>query len=219
MFKIETNKETLQEGGSGSSFINASGVYDVTINHASIGVSKGGAEQFIFNVDYKGNAQTFYGPYYKKKDGSYNDISVRLYTTLGVIAGLKDGDEFTVESEPHKVGKDQKEVDLDVVQELTELPIKLYVQQTFSNYNGINEKLEIRGFFDSEGASAEELVAGENQGSRLAQVEEKYADAISYKDGITPEQVAEWVAGGRNKGGASATKPTATKKPGNLFKR
>ena len=68
-------------------------------------------------------------------------------------------------------------------------------------------------------SSAEEIIAGEKQGERLAKVEEKYASNISYKDGVTPEQVAEWVKGGRVKGTASATKPTAAKKTGGLFKQ
>lgn len=222
MFKIKTDKQSISES-SGSSFIGSSGVYDVLINFAAVNVSKGGAESISFNVDYSGNGQTFYGPYYKSKAGDYLDIGTKLYTTLGVISGLEDGDEFSIEAETHEVGKDNKEVEFDVVQELSDINIKMQVQAEYTLYEGnIQERMVIRSFFREDGASAEEIVNDGEVGKRLAMVEEKYASNISYRDGLTPETVEEWIKNGRGKGGGSATptpKKSAGAKSGNLFKK
>ncbi len=222
MFKIKTDNQSISES-SGASFIGSSGIYDVTINFASVAVTANGAEQMVFNVDYNGNGQTFYGPYYKDTKGNYLDIGVKLYTTLGVISGLEDGDEFTIESESHEVGKDKESKEFDVVQELTDLNIKLQVQAEYSIYkDNIQERMAIRSFFREDGASAEEIVNDGDTGKRLAMVEEKYASNISYRDGLTPEAVEEWVKAGRGKGGASGTptpKKSAGAKTGSLFKK
>lgn len=217
---MNVNPDTIKEGGNGSSFIGSSGVYDVTINFASVGVTANGAESINFNLEYNDNSQTIYGPYYKGKDGNYLDIGVKLYTTLGVIAGLDDGEEFTIESETHEVGKDNKSVDFDVIQELTDLNIKMQIQAEYSMYEGnIQERMVIRSFFREDGASAEEIVNDGEVGKRLAMVEEKYASNVSYRDGLTPEDVDAWVKGGRGKGGAStpAPKKSASANTGKLF--
>lgn len=222
MFKMKIDENSVKEGGGGGKFIGTSGVYDVTVNFASVGVSKGGAEGINFNIDYNGNGQTIYGPYYKGTKGDYLEIGTKLYTTLGVIAGLEDGDEFTIESETHEVGKDNKEMEFDVIQELTELNIKMQVQAEYSVYNGdIQERMVIRSFFREDGASAEEIVNDGEVGKRLAMVEEKYASNISYRDGLTPEAVEDWIKGGRGKGGAStpAPKKSAAAKTSGLFKK
>lgn len=207
MFKISTDKAVIADTTNNSAtFIGSSGVYDVEINFASVAVSKTGAEQIVFNFNYNDNPQTIYGPYYKGKDGNYLEIGTKLYTTLGVIAGLEDGDEFTVEPETHEVGKDNKEVELDVIQELTGLPVKVQIQMEYSVYEGaIQERPVIRAFFREDGASAEEIVNNGEVGKRLAVVLEKYAHKNSYRDNLTEEDVAAWIEGGRGKDKTSST--------------
>jgi len=82
-FKVSTAKEALSTFGE-SSFIAASGIYDVTIKFASVDVSKGGAESVNFNVDYNGNDVTLYGPYVTNKDGATNEIGAKLINSLAV---------------------------------------------------------------------------------------------------------------------------------------
>lgn len=212
MFKITTDKSVIADQTGGGNYISTSGVYPVTINFASVAESKNGAQNIVFNVKYNGNDETIYGPYFTNNDGSSNTIGENLYVTLGIIAGLGDGDEFTVEEESHKVGKDQKEVDLNVIQELTGLDVQMHIQYEYSMYNGeIQERRNIRAFFSEDGASAEELINGDNQGKRLEQVLEKYASNITYKDGLDAEAVAEWKASKRSGSAKSTPKPKATK--------
>ncbi len=220
MFKINTSKEMLSQSTGGGNFIGTSGVYDVTLNFVSIGTSdKSKAEQFVFNVDYNGNSQTFYGPYYQKADGSPNDSGIKLYTQLGVIAGLTDGDQFNFSEESHKVGREQKEETFTVVDELSELPVKIQITAEYSKYQGeIKERMNIRAFFREDGASADEIVNDGEVGKRLAEVTEKYADNITYKDGLTAEDVAEWKAAkSANKGSGPTPKVAPKAKTSNLF--
>lgn len=224
MFKINTAQDMISDtSNTNQTFIGSSGVYDVEINFASIAVAASGAEQIVFNLNYNNKQQTIYGPFYKGKDGSYLDIGTKLYTTLGVIAGLEDGDEFTVEPETHEVGKDNKELELDVIQELTELPIKVQVQMEYSVYQGnIQERPVIRAFFNEEGASAEEIINGGETGKRLATILDKFADKNSYRDELTKEDVDAWIADGRNKNKASTPAPkakSASAKTGGMFSK
>lgn len=220
MFKISTSQDAIKDA-SGASFIGGSGVYDVTINFASVNVTKNGAERFVFNVDYNGNNQTIYGPIYKKVDGTYNDSGVRTYMQLGVIAGLGDGDQFTISKESHKVGKDQVEQEFDVVDELAELPVKLQITAEYSIYEGqIQENLNIRSFFREDGATADEIINDGEIGKRLAVVLEKYATNVTYRDGLTEEDITAWKAERRS--GKPGTKAPAAKtaskpKTGTLF--
>lgn len=215
MFKVSKSKEAVAESN-GSSFISDSGIYDVTINFASGEISKNGAEQVNFNVDYNGNSQVFYGPYVVNTDKSANVIGQQLINKLAIIAGMEEGDEPEIEQQKHKVGKDNKEVEFAVITQFSELPIKLRVQEEYSRYNGaITGKLIVKSFFSEDGASAEEIVNGTEPGVRLALEQDKYASHITYKDGLTADEVAEWKA---NKSSKSPTPtPSTSAAPKKLF--
>lgn len=222
MFTVSTDQNTIKDSG-GMSFIGTSGVYPVTINFASITTSKNGAKGIAFNVTYNGNQQTIYGPNYTNNDGKYNDISVRLYNQLAIIAGLEDGDTFSTSEEVHTVGKDNEEREFEVIDELTDLPVIMHIQAEYSTYNGeIKERMNIRAFFREDGATADEIVNDGEIGKRLALVEEKYASTVSYKDGLTEEDVTAWKAARSGKGNGGSTpapKATPKAKTRSVFKR
>ena len=226
-FKVSTNSAAIQESGSGSSYIYKSGIYDVTINFASMATSKNGAESINFNVDYNGNGQTIYGPYVTDRNGDTLEIGAKLINKLAIIAGMEDGDDFEIEEQTHAVGKDNKEQEFAVITNFSDLPVKIRLQEEYSinpNTKEIQKSLVIKNFFAENGASAEELVNGTEVGKRLALETEKYADNVTYKDDLTPEMVQEWrdAKAAEAKGGKPApkAKPTAApaKKAGSLFK-
>ena len=225
MFKINTSKAAIQQSGT-SNYISASGIYDVTIKFASIDVSSGGAKSVNFNIDYNGNSQTIYGPYIFAKDGSPLEIGLGLINQLAIIAGLRNGDQPTIETETHNVGKDNKAQDFNVITEFTDLPIKVRLQEEYSkNLNGeIRKALVPKAFFSTEGASASEIMAREEGesvtiGKDLAK-QDKYKDNITYRDELTAELVADWKASKSNSGTPQAKPtPVAANKPANsLFK-
>ena len=222
-FTVSTKKEALSSfPDSGASFINKSGIYDITIKFASVSVTAEGAESVNFNIEYNGGSQTLYGPYVTNKDGATNDIGARVINGLAVIAGMDEGAGFSIEKEEHAVGKDNKVQEFDVITDFTDLTCKVRVQEEYSinpKTSEIKDRLVIKEFYRADGASAAEVASGNDIGKQLAKVEEKYASNVTYKDNLTPEAVAEWKKA-RAAGKSAPAKPApATAKPSqSLFK-
>lgn len=221
ILSVNRNKDAVKDGGAGSKFINASGIYPVTIKFASIDVSKSGAKSVNFNIDYNGNSQTIYGPYITNKAGDPLEIGLGLVRDrLGVIAGV-DGD-LTIEEETHAVGKDNKEQEFAVITDFSDLQVQMRIQMEYSKYNGnISEKKVIKNFFREDGASAEEILAIENGeeaeiGKRLAYETEKFATNITYRDDLTESDVSKFKenrkSGGKNSGATPTVNTTAANK-------
>jgi len=191
---ISTSQDALKDAG-GSSFIGTEGIYDVTLNFVSISTTKNGAKQVDFNIDYKGNSQVIYGPIIVNKDEKVNEIGMSLINKLGVIVGLGEGDELNVETETHKVGKDNKSQDFEVITDFSGQDVKLRVQREYTRYNGeIQRSLVIRNVFRADGASAAEITNEGEVGKQMALELEKYCAAPSYKDGVTPEEATAFDA-------------------------
>lgn len=220
-FKVNTSNNAIQE--SGSSYIAKSGIYDVTIDFASIAVSSGGAESINFNLDYNGNKQTIYGPYVTDKAGNTLEIGAKLINKLAIITGMTDGDDFQVEQEEHAVGKDNKPQEFAVITNFSDLPIKIRLQEEYAinpKTQEIRKSLVIKSFFRADGASAEEIVNDSEVGKRLTLETEKYADNITYRDNLTAEDIENWKQS-KSSGTPTPTKkaaPAVNKPSGSLFK-
>lgn len=218
---ISTSSESVRDS-SGASFIGDNGVYDVTINFASIEETTNGAHQLNLNVDYNGNSQVLYGPIIVKKDGNPNEVGMTLLNKIGTIAGLEDGAELTVEEETHRVGKDNKAQDFDVITDFTGVELKLRIQRSYSKYQGnIRRSLEIRNVFRSDGATASEIIADTEVGKQLALEMERYA-ATSHYDGVTEEEAEAWEQEQRSaskggKGSKAAPKGKVASKKSSMF--
>ena len=214
MFKVSKNKNVVKEVTS-SNFIVKSGVYDIVIKHAYIHVAKTGSESINFVVDYNGQEQTLYGPCYKNREGETLEIGTNLYNKLAIIAGLEDGEELTLVEDELPLGKERTLTEVSAIEEFEDLPVKVYIQQVFRKYEGdITENRDIRTFYRAEdGATAEEIVNDENFGEQLKVVLEKYADKVSYRDGLTEEEVKEWLEERRNKQQDSKKAPKPKSKP------
>lgn len=193
LFKINASAEAVAEA-KGSSYISKSGIYDVVIKFASVEKSKGGATQVNFNIDYNGNTQTIYGPYIIDKAGQPIEGRVKMINRLGIIAGMGQGESLKTTTETHNVGKDNKAVEFEVIEQFSDLACKMRLQRTYSKFDGkIKRSMEPRGFYAANGASAEEIVNGTVVGVQLAK-DEAYADKVTYLDGITPEEAEAWEA-------------------------
>jgi hypothetical protein len=200
-------------GGNGSGYINRSGIYDVVINYVQVAPTKNGAYQLNFNVNNNGMDQTIYGPILMGKDGKVNEITQNLLNRLCIIAGMDDGQEIETETAEFPVGKDQKLMEMEVIPELSELPVKMRVQMEYSLWdNNIQERKAIKAFYREDGATAAEAESGENIGKRLALDEEKYASNVTYKDGLTEEDVKAWIQA-RIDGNSSSTPAPAKAAP------
>lgn len=222
---ISTSADAIKDGGGGLGFIAEEGVFPVKINFVSLEETKNGAKQANFNIDYKGNSQTIYGPIIVNRDGNMNAIGMSLLNKLGVIVGLGDGEDLDIEEETHKVGKDQTPRDFDVITNFSDEEVYLHVIREYSMYqNKVQSSLVIRNAFRAEDtASAAEIagnVSGDDVGKQYNLTIEKYC-VPAYRDGVTPEQAAEYEAQRRaertGKGGTPSPTSTVVNKKASAF--
>jgi len=231
--KTKIDKNTVKESTGGGNYISGSGIYDVLIERASVAKTKNGAVTVdISLINDAGNSTMFYNNIVETSAGKDVDKNgkplpgVALINKIAIINnldGIDDPEEQTV-----KVGKDNKEVTLDVLTDLDDLPLRVQVQEEYSRYNDkISRKLVIKSVFRTEdGASAEEIVAdaeGETVdfGKQLAIIADRYADKITYKDELTAEEVAAWKEAQNSGNSTTAKTPKAktNKAAGSLFKK
>ena len=225
MAKLLSISTDALTSSSGSSYINKTGIYDVVIKFASVEVSKNGAQSVNFNIEYNGNAQTIYGPYITSTKGEQLKIGMQLINSLGVIAGLGDDDELEVEQETFNVGKDGKAKEFNIITQFSDLPIKIRLQEEYSinaNTNEIRKVMVPRAFYRAtDGASVREIVNNTEAGVQLEKDKASYADAVSYLNDLTAEDIEAWKKSKAD--GTTATKaaPVAQTKPttGSLFKK
>ncbi|WP_086255543.1 hypothetical protein [Campylobacter vicugnae] len=189
-FTVKRDIDSVKEAT--GDYINTSGIYDVIIKFVSVNRSVNGSMSLDFNCEYKGTPVTIYGLRLTNNDGSEN-FQAKLFNKLLVIAGLDGVSEPTIES--HVVGKDKAPKEFSVITELSDLPIKMRIQYTYSLYEGkIIERREIKNFYrESDGAVASEILLGEGFGTQLEK-DKKYAANITYNDGLTAETIAQWKA-------------------------
>jgi len=191
---VSKKQDAIKDGGNGGSLINKSGIYDVVLNYVQIAETKNGAHQLNFNVTNQGMAQTIWGPILLSKDGRVNEITQGLLNRLCIIAGMDDGQEIETETQEYPVGRDQKLTEMEVIPELCDIPVKMRVQMEYGLYNdALQERKAVKAFYREDGATAAEAESGENIGARLAIDEEKYANNVTYKDGLTETAVAEMI--------------------------
>lgn len=211
---VSKKADAIKDSGVGG-LINKSGVYPVTLNYTQVAESKGGAYQLIFNVTHTGMDQTIYGPYLTDKKKNVNEITQALLNKLCIIAGMEEGQDIETESVENPVGKDRKMMAMEVIPELSELDVQIRIQMEYSMYEGkIQEKQSIKAFYREDGATAAEIVAGEGFGKRLATDIEKYADNVTYRDGLTEEDVKAWIEEQRKaRSGNGSSTPSPSAKP------
>ena len=223
LFKISTSADAIQSGG-GSSYISKSGIYDVIIKFASVEVSKNGAQSVNFNIEYNGNAQTIYGPYITSTKNEPLKIGMQLINSLGIIAGLGEDDDLEIEQETFNVGKDNKPKEFNIITQFTDLPIKIRLQEEYSinaNTKEIRKAMVPRAFYRQvDGASVREIVNNTEAGVQLEKDTANYADAVSYLDNLTAEDIENWKKSKADGASTPKATPAAQIKPaGSLFKK
>ncbi len=222
-FTLKTKRDSASvKESTGSSFIGSSGVYQAKIDFVSLEETGKGAVRFNINLEVNGNKQTIYGNTVQNTDGSENTIGTALLNKLLVIAGLEDGVEPDVETETHKVGKDNTPTEFLVITDLSGLDIQIQVKEVWTKYQGeLRQAIEPYNFFRADGATAAEIVAAETDktikfGDQLAKILAKPATTLPlYKENKgtneaapTEDEVKAHIAA--KKAGGSAPKPTVT---------
>jgi len=207
-FKVSKESKDIEEKGA-SNYINKSGLYDVTILAPIVDVNEFGAPTVNFYIDYNGQKQTIYGQLRLQNNDGSEAFSAKVFNKLCVIADI-DVVEDPIEA-VLPIGKDGADKDVAVLEQFADLEVKMWVQMEYGAYNGnITEKKVIKGFYRADGASVEEIVNETEVGVSLEK-STKYFDNVKYKDGVTSEQVEEWIKAERPKGTAGSSTTTTAK--------
>ena len=187
---------------SGGAFINKSGVYPVNIIAPIVSVSNGGSTTIEMYVDHMKQKQVIYGSLrITNNDGTPNKIGAKVFNQLLIITG-KDDVADPIEAEL-PIGKKEKMKDVSVLEDLADVDVLMRVQMEYGAWDGnITEKKVIKGFYRAEdNATAEEIVNEADFGKGF-EADQKYVNNITFKDGITEEQVTAWIAAKRPDGTA-----------------
>ena len=191
-FKVSHNEESIKDR-QGFNSISESGMYEVNIKHLLYNKSPNGSETLDINFDYNGSNQTIWQAIrLTNNDGSPN-LENNNFNKLCIVAGASEGVEIsdpeTVELNLTKEGAKQYAELMD----LRDTEVIMRVQLEYSMYNGkIKMKKNIRNFFRvQDHATAAEIVNGTEVGKQYEE-ELKFADKVTYKDGLTPEDVEQW---------------------------
>ena len=196
-FRVTHDEESVKdyEGGN-SAYISKSGIYPVIIKHVIVDKSPNGSEFINLWIEHEGQDQPiFQAMRMTNNDGSPN-LGAKTFNKFAIVAGATENDEI---SDPVPVmvpiGKGGEEKECMILEQFDNTPMYMRVQMEYSMYNGeIKETKAVRNFFRYEDkATASEIVNNaENKGSQYAK-EEEYADKITYKDGLTEEDVQQWL--------------------------
>lgn len=209
--KTDISKEALKD--TSFEYITTSGIYDVTIETLSVETNKKGARSLNLNVDYKGSKTTIYGLRLDNNDGSAN-FGRAIFNKLCIIAGIDSVE--APEEQTHILGKDKVPTQLQVLDQFSDLLVKIRLGYSYHMYNGkIQERRDIKAFYRAEdGATANEIASELPAGEQLLK-DMKYATDVTYKDGLTKEDIDEWK---KPSSKPSAQQPQAkTQASANLF--
>jgi hypothetical protein len=214
-FKVDTTAAAKAEGG--SNHINQSGIYDVTIKNVIVQTNDHGARSLDLYIDNAGTPQVLFSAIkLDNNDGSAN-FQAPIFSKLCVVAGIEDVSDPEEATLP--IGKDKAPKDVAVLPDFVGIEVKMRVQmeysvipEGYSKSGQISEKKVIKAFYTASGASASEILNETEAGIQLGK-DEKYAENVTYKNDLTAESVAAWIAGGRgaekaSTGSATAPKPT-----------
>jgi hypothetical protein len=213
-FTASKKKEDVKQGG--SSHITKSGFYPITILAPMVSVSANGSTSVDLYLEHEGQKQVLYGNLrITNNDGSSNKIGAKIFNQLMIIAGLDDVSEPVEVELP--VGKNAAMKDVSVLEDLADIDVIVRVQMEYSAYKGdIKEKKVIKAFFRAEDKATAEEIVNESEPGKGYEAEDKYANNVTYKDNLTEEDVAAWIAAGRPEGTASGggtSSSTAKKAP------
>ena len=208
--------ESIVKESSGGGYLSKSGIYPVTIKFVSVVVNEHNARALDFNISYNNNESTLYGLKLDNNDGSENYM-YPIFNNLAVIADLEDVTE--PEEQEHIVGKDKIAKSFMVLDDFSELSCYVRVQQEYSKYNNeIKSRLVIKSFYRDDKASAYEITKELPVGTQFEK-DEKYADKITYKDGLTKEEVDIWEAAKAGNKSAGVVPASSTPVKTNAFRR
>ena len=194
---VKADAESVKDYEGSTKYITQSGIYEVVIKNVIVDKSEKGSESINLWIECNEQEQPiFQAMRLTNNDGSPNEMGQNMFNKFCVVAGA---DENTEIANPVSVmvpiGKGGEEKECMVLEQFNDTPMFLRIQMEYSLYNDkIQERKLLRNVFRYEDkATAAEIVNNaENKGSQFEK-ESEYADAITYKDGLTEEDVQQYL--------------------------
>lgn len=214
-FKVNTTEDNIRDySGDGGNYINKSGIYEVVLKSVIVDQTAKGSQFLNLWLEYNGQEQPiFQAMRLTNNDGSPN-LGMKLFTKLCVIAGATDGSEIgDPVSRMVPIGKGGEEKECMVLTEFDDIPVHMRIQMEYSMYDGkIQQQKIVRNFFRYEDkATASEIINNSEEKGKQYNEEAEFAEKVSYKDGLTEEDIAAWQKENRSgkKGSSEEKKPAA----------
>lgn len=215
-YTVNTDEENIRDYEGESNYIHKSGIYPIIVKRVIVDKSPKGSEFINLWIDYNGQDQPiFQAMRLTNNDGTPN-FGTKLFNKFCVVAGAENGTEIA-DPVPMMVpiGKGGEEKECMVLEQFNDTPMYVRIQMEYSMYDGkIKEQKVARNFFRYEDkATASEIINEvKDKGSQYIK-EEEYAEKITYKDGLTEEDVEQYLK--ERKSGKTDTEKD--KKPANGF--
>lgn len=202
-FQVKTDEESVKESGNGGNYISSSNMYDVVMETAWLKTNDKGARTISLLVNYNDTIQPIFDAFrLDNNDGSPN-FEQQLFNKFLICCGIESLDEPVMADLP--IGKGKANETVPVFTEFSYAEVTLRVAMEYGRYNGnITEKKKVKGVYrTSDKATASEIVNGTEPGKQYKK-DLDYAEKNIYKDNLTEEEVAEWIANGRPRGEGSS---------------
>ncbi len=178
-FDLDTDIALTAEGSGGAYGILPTGIYSVTIMHASVGKSFDGQNNEV-NIAIKtddGHETTIWGlGIDATKANGQENYDYKKWQSLAAVTGMKTG-----EQAPYKLELSNGAVkDLVVFKELQGVQIKAAIQinRYMSNAGEVKEKNIFHSFYNKDGKSLSEIV-GNKDATQIDKVAARLSDKIA----------------------------------------
>lgn len=194
-FKVSKSDEDVKQGG--GNHIVSSGVYPITVLAPVVSVSKGGSTSVDIYLEHLGQKQIVYGNLrITNNDGSPNKIGAKIFNQLMIIAGLDEVADPVEQDLP--IGKKEAMKTVAILEDLCDVEAYMRIQMEYGVWKGsITEKKIIKTFFRAEDKATAEEIVHESEAGLGFERERKYLDNVTYKDGVTAEQITAWISASR----------------------
>lgn len=214
--KVDLSEENIKDyTGDGSNYLNESGMYEITIKSAIVDTSAKGAESITLWFDHKGQEQPLFQAIRLTNNDGGDNIGKDLFHKLCGIIGMENGYDIP---DPVKrnvpMGKKGADKECSVLEDFDDFPIHIRLQMEYGMYNGeIQERKNIRNVFRFEDKASASEIANASDFGKQYEIELEYANKVTYKDGLTEEDIVEWKKNRR----LGKTNKEETKKPASGF--
>lgn len=212
-YQVDTSNENIKDYSGSNSYLNKSGMYDIVIKYVTVEVSPKGSEYLNFVVEHDGITQVIYNAIRLTNNDGKANLGQKNFNKLCVIAGMTNGATINdPETMMLPIGKNNEEKECRVLTEFCDLPVTIRLQMEYSLYNGnIMQNRNIQNYFRyTDKATASEIINDSDTKGKQYELESGYADRTIYKDGLTEDDIQEWIKSKKNPNTNTTTEKKST---------